>query len=152
MGKIRGRQTLPVYKYMPAPKVNTEEQNHWDLGNTVRETEKNFSTDLQLLMTATINDPLLLKTLVCLERQQQDNTTEEYIIYRKKLSTRYGLVFYGDRIIVLKNLRTTVFNLLHKGHAAINKMSMAARHVWWSKLIKGHPEKLRRMCPVQNVR
>ena len=57
---------------------------------------------MQLLLTETTKDPLLLTTLVCLERQQQDNIPEEYIMYRKKLSTRYGLVFYKHRIIVPK--------------------------------------------------
>ena len=67
-----------------APRVDAEEQNNWDLGNAVRETEKNFSTDLQeLLMSETTNDPSLLKTLVCLERQQHDNMPEEYIMYKK---------------------------------------------------------------------
>ena len=77
--------------------------------------------------------PQLLKTLVCLERQQQVNIPEESITYRKKLSTSYGLVFYEDRINVPKNLLTTVISLLHKGHPAINKMSVAARHFWWPK-------------------
>ena len=92
-------------------------------------------------MTETTNDPTLLKTLVCLERQQQDNIPEEYQQCRRKLSTRYGLVFYEDRIIVPKNLRTTVISLLHKGHPAINKMSMAARHFWWPKITEAIQKK-----------
>ena len=124
-----------------APRTTAEEQNDWDLGNAVRESEKNFSTFLQLLMTETTNDPTLLKTLVCLERQQQDNIPEEYQQCRRKLSTRYGLVFYEDRIIVPKNLRTTVISLLHKGHPAINKMSMAARHFWWPKITEAIQKK-----------
>ena len=31
--------------------VDAEEQNNWDLGKAVRETEKTFSSVLQLLMT-----------------------------------------------------------------------------------------------------
>ena len=61
-----------------APKVQALEQNNWDLENTVRETEKEFATDLQLLMNETTNDPKLLQTLVCLERQQFDNIPDEY--------------------------------------------------------------------------
>ena len=63
-----------------APKVNTEEPNNWNLGNAVRETEKQFSTDLQLLMTETTNDPSLLKTHVCIERQQHENMPDEYYL------------------------------------------------------------------------
>ena len=79
-----------------------------------------------LLMTETTNDPPQNARLF--ERQQHDNMPDEYFLYNKKLLTRYGLVFYDDRIIVPKNLRTTVISLLLKGHPAINKMLLAARH------------------------
>ena len=125
-----------------APRVRGLEQNSWDLEQTVRETEKEFSTDLQLLMTETTNDPKLLKTLVCLERQQYDNIPDEYNLYKKKLSTRNGLVFFEDKLIVPINLRTTVISLLHKGHAAINKMTLSAKHFWWPKLTKA----IQRIC------
>ena len=118
------------------------EPNDWDHENTVRETEKEFATDLQLLMTETTNDPKLLKTLVCLERKQYDNIPEEYNQYKRKVSTRYGLVFFEEKIIVLTNLQTTVITLLHKGHYAINKMTMAAKHFWWPKL----SEAIQRKC------
>ena len=107
-----GIKSVQYIKMDHAPKVDAE-INDWDLGNAVRETEKQFSTDLQLLMTETTNDPSLLKRLVCLERQQDKNMPKEYLLYKKKLSTRYGMVFYEDRIIVPKNLRTTVISLLH---------------------------------------
>ena len=85
-------------------------------------------------MTETTNYPNLLKTLVCLERQQHDLIPEEYQSHKKKLSSRFGLVFIEDKIIVPKNLRTTIISLLHKGHPAINKMSLAARHFCWPKM------------------
>ena len=125
----------------PAPKVNAEESNSWELRNAVRETEKNFSTDIQLLMTETTNDHNLLKTLVCLERQQYENMLEEYIFYKKNLSTGYGLVLYEDQIMIYKNLRTTVISLLHKGHTAINKIPMAARHFRWPRITEAIQKK-----------
>ena len=93
-------------------------------------------------MTETTNDPKLLKTLVCLERKQHDSIPEEYNQYKRKLSTRYGLVFFEEKIIVPANLRTTVISLLHKGHPAINKMTIAAKHFWWLKLT----ESIQRKC------
>ena len=122
------------------PKVQALEQNNWHLENTIRETEKEFVTDLQLLMNETTNDPKLLKTLVCLKRQQYDNIPFEYSLYKKKLSTRYRLEFFEEKINVPSNLRTTVISLLQKGHPAINKMTLSAKHVRWPKLteaIKG---------------
>ena len=125
-----GVKSVQYVKMGHAPKIAAEEQNDWNLEQAVRETEKNFSTDLQLLMTETTNDASLLKTLVCPERQQHELLPEESLSYRRKLSSRFGLVFMEDKIVVPKNLRTTVISLLHKGHPAINKMTLAARHFW----------------------
>ena len=145
--KYVGVKSVQYIKMGHAPKVDAIKQNNWDLGNAVRETEKQFATDLQLLMTETTNDPSLLKTLVCLERQQHDIIPEEYSIYKKELSSRCGLAFYEDKIIVPKNLRTTVISLLHKGHPAINKMSMAARHFWWPRITEAILKKCDKSVP-----
>ena len=137
-----GIKNVQYIKMGHAPRVQALEQNSCDLAQTVCETEKEFATDLQLLMPETTNDPKLLKTLVCLERQQYDNIPDEYNLYKKKLSTRYGLVFFEDKIIVPINLRTTVISLLHKGHPAINNMTLSAKHFWWPKLT----EAIQRKC------
>ena len=137
-----GIKSVQYIKMGHAPRIQAIEPNNWDHENTVRETEKEFATDLQLLMTETTNNPKLLKTLVCLERKQYDNIPEEYNQYKRNLSTRYGLVFFEEKIIVPANLRTTVISLLHKGHPAINKMIIAAKHFWWPKLT----EAIQRKC------
>ena len=79
-----------------APKIAAEKQNDWNLEQAVQETEKIFSTDLQLLMTETTNDANVLKTL---ERRQQDmipEIPEEYKTHRRKLLGSIGLVFLED--------------------------------------------------------
>ena len=134
--KYVGVKSVQYIKMGHAPKMDTEEPNNWDLGNVVRETEKYFATDLELLMTETTNDPSLLKAVVCLERQQHDNIPEKYSPYEKKLSSRYGLIFYEDKITVPKDLRTTIISLLQKRHTAIIKMSIAARHFNWPRIIE----------------
>ena len=126
LGGLSGSKECPLFKNGHAQKIAALDENNWDLEQAVRETEKNFSTDLQLLMTETTNDPTLLKTLVCLERQQHELIPEKYQTHKKKLSSRFGLVFIEDKIIVPKILRTTIISLLHKGHPAINKMTLAA--------------------------
>ena len=95
-----GVKSVQYIKMVHAPEMDTEEPNNWDLGNAARDTEKQFATDLQLLMTETTNDPSLLRTVVCLERQQHDKIPEDFSPYRKKLSSRYGMVFYEDKIII----------------------------------------------------
>ena len=146
-----GVKSVQYVKLGHAPKIAAQEENNWDLTQAVRETERNFSTDLQLLMNETTNDPTLLKTLVCLERQQHDQIPDEYLPHKKKLLSRFGLVFIEDKIIVPKNLRTTIISLLHKGHPAINKMTAAARRFLWPKMTEAIQKKCE-SCILQNVR
>ena len=117
-----------------ASKIQSSED--WDLEETVRQVEQKFATDLKTIAGETTNDEKLLKTLVCLERRTYEQRPEEYREYKKNLSTRFGVVFYDDKIIIPKSLRQTVIILLHKGHPAINKMSAAARPFWWPKITK----------------
>ena len=51
------------------------------------------------------------------------------------------MVFYDDRIIILKSLRTTIIMLLHKGHATINKTTAAAKPFRWPRLIRDKQQK-----------
>ena len=125
-----GVKSVQYVKMGYAPRIAAEVQNDWSLEQAVRETEKNFSTDLQQLMTETTNNPNLLKTLVCLEKQQHEMIPEEYRTHRRKLSSRFGLVFMEDRIIVPKNL------------LAINTLSLAARQFWWPKMA----EAIQKIC------
>ena len=83
--------------------------------------------------------------------QRYESIPEGYTVYKKKLSTRYGLEFYEDLILVPKNLRNAVISLLLKGHSDINQMSMEARHLV-AKPYRSYPEEVRRLRPVQNVR
>ena len=71
-------KSVQYVKMGHAPRITAEEENNWELEQAVRETDKNFSTHLQLLMTENTNDPTLVKTLVCLERQQHEVIPEKY--------------------------------------------------------------------------
>ena len=132
-----GVKSVQYIKMGHAPRKQAMEPKNWDHEYTIRETEKEFATDRQILMTETTNDPKRLKTLVCLERKQYDNIPKEYNQYKRKLSTRYELVFFEEKILVPANLPTTVITLLHKRHPAINKMTMVAKLFWWPKLTEG---------------
>ena len=129
-----------------APKIAARQDNHCDLEQAVRETEKN-STDLQLLKTDSTNDPTLLQTLVRLGRQQHELIRDDYQPHKKKLSSRFALVFIQDKIIVPKNLRTTIFSLLHSGYPAINKRTIAARHSWWPRMTEAIQKKCESCIP-----
>ena len=124
-------------KYINMGKASKIQQNNeWDLQDTVRQVEQKFATDLKTIAGETTNDEKLLKTLVCIEGKTLEQMPEEYKEYKNHLSTRFGVVFYDDKIFIPQALRRTIITLLHKGHPAINKMSAAARPFWWPKLTK----------------
>ena len=70
-----------------------------------------------------------------------------YQMHRKKLSSKFGVVFIEDKIIVPKNLRATVISLLHKGHPAINKSALAAQHFWWQRMTEAIQKKCESCLP-----
>ena len=126
---------------------HVQEENKWDLDDTIRQAEQKFTTDLRTSAKKTTNDEKLLKTKVCLERRTLGQIPEEYKSYQKQLSTKFGVVFYDDRIIIPKSLRTTIIMLLHKGHAAINKMTAAAKPFWWPRLVRDIQQKCDECIP-----
>ena len=73
--KYVGVKSVQYIKMGHSQRTTAEKPNESNLRNAVLESKKNFSTDLQLLITETTNDPTLLKTFVCLGRQQVDNIT-----------------------------------------------------------------------------
>ena len=51
------------------------------------------------------------------------------------------------RNIKPKSLRTTIFMLLDKGHAAINKMTTAAKPFWWPRMTRENQQKCDECIP-----
>ena len=90
-----------------------QNENKWDLEETTRQAEQKFTTDLKTIAIETTNDEKVLKTLVCLERRTLEQIPDDYKPYYKQLSTRFGVVFYDDRIIIPKSLRTTLINVMN---------------------------------------
>ena len=72
---------------------------------------------------------------MCLKKTLEQRPND-HMPYQKKLSTRFSVVFYDDRILIPDALRTTIAMLLHKGHAAINKMTAAAKPLWWPRITR----------------
>ena len=63
---------------------HVQNNNEWNLKETIRQAEQKFATDPKTIATETTNDNKLLKTLVCLERKMINQIPEEYKQYTKK--------------------------------------------------------------------
>ena len=75
--------------------------------------------------------------------------TSEYDAYSRRkseLTTEYGCLLWGHRVIIPGCLRTDVLQLLHSTHMGMSAMkSLARNYVWWPKL-DSEIESLVRRC------
>ena len=73
-------------------------------------------------------------TLAGWPKYEQDVPTQlrELFSVRGSLSVSNGLLTYGDRIIVPKDLRPAILDKIHQGHQGIGKcLERAKDSVWW---------------------
>ena len=124
-----------------------QDDNKWDPQETIRQAEQEFTTNLKTIATETTNDQKILRSLVCLKRRLMEQIHEEYRLYQKQLSTRFGVIFYNDRIIIPKELKNTISMLLHEVHAAINKITRVAKPFWWPRTIGDIQQKYEECIP-----
>ena len=110
----------------------------WDHAGAAGQVEQKVTADQKTIAAETVDDENFLKTLVCLERNTQEHRKNTN---HSKSTSQPDLVFYDDRIVIPKALRRTIIMLQHKGHAAINKMTSAAKLFWWPKLQKDIQQK-----------
>ena len=120
---IRLKQTAKKNSLSTDQNENTEE--------AIDKAEKDFALDLPLLVDETARDIKILNAIAAIEKQQLDSIFCPYRPHRLHLSTRFGLVFYNDKIIIPENLRTTVIAMLHHGHTSAAKMEQLSEAFWW---------------------
>ena len=120
---IRLKQTAKKNLLSADQNDNTEE--------AIKRVEKHFALDLPLLVDETARDIKLLNAIAAIENQQMDSIFYPYRPHRSHLSTRFGLLFYNDKIVIPKNMRTTVIAMLHHRHTSPGKMEQLAGAFWW---------------------
>ena len=89
----------------------------------------------------TARDPCLSPVLTYVQKGWPDRVQEEqlkqYWHRRTELTSQDGCLFWGQRVIISPQGRTTVLQELHGGHCGITQMKSLARTVvWWPKLDK----------------
>ena len=88
------------------------------------------------LVRETANDPELEFVRQALLSNQLRRLPEPYRSYRNNLSTRYGLLFHDDRVIIPSGLQSNFVNLLHRDHAGVQRMMDSARMLSGSSWIR----------------
>ena len=82
--------------------------------------------DLPLLVDETARETKILDAIIALETGRSDNIFYPYHPHREYLTTRFGLLFYNDKIIIPEELRSTLIAMLLQGHVSVNKMDQSA--------------------------
>ena len=109
--------------------------------DVVKKAEKDFALDLPLLVYETARDVKILNTIAAIEKQLLESIFYPYRPHRLHLSTRFGLLFYNDKIVIPENMRSTIIAMLHQGHTSTAKMDHLAETFWWPGMHREIQEK-----------
>ena len=112
----------------------------------IQRAERDFALDLPLLVDETARDIKILNAKAAIEKQQSDSIFYPYRPHRLPLSTRLGLLFYNDKIVIPENMRTTIIAMLHHGHISAVKLDQLAEAFWWPGMHREIQEKAE-SCP-----
>ena len=82
--------------------------------------------DLQSLVEETAQDTKILDAIVVLETGKFENISYPYRPHGEYLETRFGLLFYNEKLVIPEALRSTRIAMLHQGHVSINEMDQSA--------------------------
>ena len=133
--KFKKYESVNLIRLKQTAKQNTlPEERNKKTAETIRRAERDFSMDLFLLVEETAQDTKTLNAIIVLEAGKADGNFYSYRPHREHLETRFGLLFYNDRIVIPESMRTTIIAMLHSGHVSINKMEKSAEAFWWPGL------------------
>ena len=130
--KFKKHETVNLIRLKQTAKKNSPNINeHESTEEAIKRAEKDFALDLPFLVDETARDVKILNAIAAIEKQQLDNIFYPYHPHRSHISTRFGLLFYNDRIVIPENMRTTVIAMLHHGHTSAAKMEQLSVAFWW---------------------
>ena len=69
--------------------------------------------DSQMLVEETAQGAKILDAIIALETGNLDGVFYPYRPHREHLETRFGVLFYNDRIVIPEAMRSTIFAMLH---------------------------------------
>ena len=102
--KYPKHETVNFIKLKQYAKTNTlSDQLNEQTGNTIKKVEKEFAIDLDLLANESAKDNRIMGAITAIENECPEFIYHPYKIHRNHLSTRFGVLFYNDKIIIPEN-------------------------------------------------
>ena len=144
--RFKKHETVNLIRLKQLAKMNilNPDQNEKTAGANQR--AEDFALDLPLLVDESARDIKILNAKAAIEQQQLDSIFYPYRPHRLHLSTRFGLLFYNNKIVSPENMRTTNIAMLHHGHISAAKMDHLAEAFWWPGMHREIQEKAE-SCP-----
>ena len=104
--KFKKHESISLIRLKQTAKQNVlpEERNE-KTAETIRRAERDFFMDLPLLVEETAQDAKILDAIIALEAGNEDSIFYPYRPHREHLETRFGLLFYNDRIVIPEAMR-----------------------------------------------
>ena len=84
-----------------------------------------------MLVDETARDMKILNAIAAIEKRQLNKIFYPYRPHIIHLTTRFGLLFYNDKIVIPETMRTAIIAMLHQGHPSATKMDQSAETFWW---------------------
>ena len=145
--KFRKHKTVSLIRLKQTVKTNTLDDEHNErTEETIKRAEKDFALDLPMLAEETATDVKILSSITGLEKNQAEQIFYPYRPQNHHVTTRFGLLFYNDKIVIPEAMRTTVTAMLHQEHPSAAKMDQSAAAFWWPGLYREIREKAEN-CP-----
>ena len=99
-----------------------------------------------MLVEETARETKILNAVTAVEKNQIEEIFYPYRPHRHHLTTRFGLLFYNDKIVIPEAMRSTIIAMLHQGHPSATKMDQSSAAFWWPGLYREIKEKAEN-CP-----
>ena len=110
---------------------------------TIKKTEMDFMLDLKNLIAKSTTDAELHRVKLALNREDRNMAPEHYRPHFENISSKWGLTFLNDKIVVPTELRKKLLDTLHFGNAGTTKMIAEAKIFWWPNINKDSEEKVK---------
>ena len=110
---------------------------------TIEKAEMDFMMDLKSLIAKSGTDAELNRIKMALNREDRSMAPENYRPYFGNISSKWGLHFLNDRIIVPTELRKKFLDTIHFGNAGTTKRTAEAKIFWWPNINKNIEDKVK---------
>ena len=112
-------------------------------GETIKKAEMDFMMDLKSLIAKSATNAELNRIKMALNREDRSMAPKIYRPYFGNISSKWGLHFLNDRIVVPTELRKKLLDTLHFGHVGTTKMTAEAKIFWRLNINKDIEDKVK---------